>query len=65
VLQITEQVAEKAAELFEYLRRHGEPVGVPDVLIAATAIVNGYGIATNNVKYTSSESSPCESKLGS
>lgn len=51
VLPITEQVAEKAAELFEDLRQRGEPVGVPDVLIAATALVNGYGIATNNVKH--------------
>jgi len=39
VLPITEQVAEKAAELFEDLRQRGEPVGVPDVLIAATAFV--------------------------
>lgn len=51
VLPLTVQVAEKAAEISDNLRRRGEPIGMADVLIAATAITNRYGIATNNEKH--------------
>ena len=51
ILPLSEEVIPKAAEIYADLRKQGEPVGDADILIAATAIVNKLGIATNNEKH--------------
>ena len=51
ILPLSEEVISKAAEIYADLRKRGELVGDADILIAATAIVNKLGIATNNEKH--------------
>ena len=48
ILSVTEQVAVKAADIYADLSRRGELIGDADILIAATALVNGLGVVTNN-----------------
>lgn len=48
VLPISDEVIVQAAEIYAELYKRGELVGDADILIAATALVNGLGVATNN-----------------
>ena len=48
VLSITDEVIVQAAAIYAELYKHGELIGDADILIAATALVNGFGVATNN-----------------
>jgi tRNA(fMet)-specific endonuclease VapC len=48
VLSITEDVVLRAADIYADLYKRGELIGDADVLIAASALVNGYGLVTNN-----------------
>ena len=48
ILPVTEEVAVKAADIYADLSRRGELIGDADILIAATAMVNGLGVVTNN-----------------
>lgn len=48
ILSVTEEVAVKAADIYADLSRRGELIGDADILIAATALVNGLGVVTNN-----------------
>ncbi|MDX6444188.1 MAG: tRNA(fMet)-specific endonuclease VapC [Blastocatellia bacterium] len=48
VLGITDEVALRAAEIYANLYNRGELIGDADILIAASALVNGCGIVTNN-----------------
>ena len=41
---------EKAAEIMKYLRTKNKIIGLQDIFIAATAIENGFGLATLNIK---------------
>ena len=41
---------EKAAEIMKYLRMKNKIIGLQDIFIAATAIENGFGLATLNIK---------------
>jgi tRNA(fMet)-specific endonuclease VapC len=50
VYPLTEEVLWKAAEVFQYLRKRGEPTGENDLWIAATALVAGQPLVTANAK---------------
>ena len=48
ILPVTEEIAVKAADIYADLSRRGELIGDADILIGATASVNGLGVITNN-----------------
>ena len=48
---VTETVARRAGELMRTYRRSHRGIGTVDYLLAATADVNGYDLATLNVKH--------------
>ena len=48
VLPVTDDVADRAAEIYADLRGRGSLIGDADILIAATALVHGLGVVTNN-----------------
>lgn len=48
ILQLTDEVVVKAADIYAVLKQHGEPVGDADILIAASALANGLAVVTNN-----------------
>ena len=50
ILGFDEAVARKAAEVKKELNANGTPIGLSDIFIAATAIVNGCSLATLNIK---------------
>jgi tRNA(fMet)-specific endonuclease VapC len=51
VLAITDDVVLQAADIYADLYKRGELIGDADILIAASALVNGLGIVTNNVEH--------------
>lgn len=48
VLSISDEVIVEAAAIYADLYKTGELIGDADILIAATALMNGFGVATNN-----------------
>ncbi|HKQ08231.1 MAG TPA: type II toxin-antitoxin system VapC family toxin [Blastocatellia bacterium] len=48
ILSITDEVIVQAAAIYADLYKRGELIGDADILIAATALVNGFGVVTNN-----------------
>jgi len=48
VLPLTDEAAHQAAAIYADLHNRGALIGDADILIAATAIVNGLAVATNN-----------------
>jgi tRNA(fMet)-specific endonuclease VapC len=48
VVPISDDVVFRAAEIYADLYKRGELIGDADILIAASALVRGYGLATNN-----------------
>ena len=48
VLPITDEVGVQAAAIYADLYTRGQLIGDADILIAATALVYGYAVATNN-----------------
>ena len=51
VLAITDEVIVRAAEIYADLYKRGELIGDADILIASTALVNSFGVATNNEEH--------------
>ena len=51
VLGFGEREALAAGELLAHLKRAGRPIGIEDVLIAATAHVHGSTVVTHNTKH--------------
>lgn len=51
VLPITDDVVLRAADIYADLYKRGELIGDADILIAASALVNGFAIVTNNVEH--------------
>ncbi|RLE77451.1 MAG: type II toxin-antitoxin system VapC family toxin [Thermoprotei archaeon] len=47
------KIAKKTAEIMAYLRREGRIIGLADVIIAATALVNQLKLVTRNTKHFS------------
>jgi predicted nucleic acid-binding protein len=50
ILPLTEAETDKACEIIQTLRKSNKIIGLQDILIASTAIVNGLTIATLNLK---------------
>ena len=51
ILPLTEDAIVRAAEIYAELYKRGELIGDADILISATALVNGPGVATNNERH--------------
>lgn len=51
ILGLSENAAVIAADLLAYLERRGEPIGLPDALIAATALESGLTMVTANIRH--------------
>lgn len=51
ILPLAENVVLRAAEIYADLHRRGQLIGDADILIAATAQVGGYAVATNNERH--------------
>ena len=47
------KIARKTAEIMAYLRREGKIIGLADVIIAATALVNELKLVTRNTEHFS------------
>ncbi len=50
-IAVTEEIAIRAGELDALLRQAGVTIGTADALIAATALLNNYAVATFNVRH--------------
>jgi tRNA(fMet)-specific endonuclease VapC len=48
IVPLTDEAVVKAAAIYAELRRRGEPIGDADILIAASALVHGLALVTNN-----------------
>ena len=48
ILPLTDEIIVRASEIYAELRRKGELVGDADILIAASAMIHGLGVVTNN-----------------
>ena len=53
ILALTDEVIERAADVYADLYRRGELIGEGDILIASTALVYDLVMVTNNVKHFS------------
>ena len=51
ILPLTEDAVAKAAEIYGDLTRRGQLVGDADILIAASALVHGLAVVTNNERH--------------
>jgi tRNA(fMet)-specific endonuclease VapC len=51
VIALTDAIVDKAAEIYAELHNQGRLIGDADILIAASALANGCGVATNNEKH--------------
>jgi len=51
VIALTDAIVDKAAENYAELHSQGRLIGDADILIAASALANGCGVATNNEKH--------------
>lgn len=51
LLPLSESVVVRASEIYADLYQRGELIGDADTLIAATALVAEYGLATNNERH--------------
>lgn len=51
IIALTDAIVVKAAEIYADLHRQGRLIGDADILIAASALVNGCGVATGNEKH--------------
>jgi len=48
---LTDDVISKAADTYADLYKRGELIGDADILIAASALANGFGVVTNNERH--------------
>lgn len=51
LLPVDDAIWALATDIFRDLRRAGLPIGVPDTLIAATGLIYGIPVVSNNVKH--------------
>lgn len=49
-LIVDESVAELAGQIRSELKNAGTPIGIPDILIGATAVVHNLTVVTSNIK---------------
>jgi tRNA(fMet)-specific endonuclease VapC len=48
IIPLTDEIVVKAADIYADLRQRGEPIGDADILIAASCLVHGLAVVTNN-----------------
>ncbi|MDZ7962966.1 MAG: type II toxin-antitoxin system VapC family toxin [Aulosira sp. DedQUE10] len=48
IILLTDEIIVQAADIYAELRKQGTPIGDADILIAASAMVNGMAVITNN-----------------
>lgn len=53
IVPLTDDAVVKASDLYAELRRRGQPIGDADILIAASALVHGLSVVTNNEQHFS------------
>ena len=51
IVPLTDAAVVKASDIYAELRHRGAPIGDADVLIAASALVHGLAIVTNNERH--------------
>lgn len=51
ILPLTDAVVTEASDIYADLTRRGEPIGDADILIAASALVRGWAVVTNNERH--------------
>ncbi len=51
ILPLTDEIVVKAAEIYADLSNRGKLIGDADIIIAASALVNGLYLVTNNLKH--------------
>ncbi|MCD6335029.1 MAG: type II toxin-antitoxin system VapC family toxin [Candidatus Latescibacteria bacterium] len=51
VLPLSDDIIVQAAAIYADLHRRGELIGDADILIGTTALVQGFGVVTNNVSH--------------
>lgn len=51
ILSITDAILARAAGIYADLHREGWLIGDADIIVAATALMHGFGVATNNVDH--------------
>ena len=53
IIPISHEVVTRASEIYALLRKQGEIIGDADILIAASALTQDLGVATNNESHFS------------
>lgn len=51
IVSLTDDAVVRASEIYAELRRRGQPIGDADILIAASALVHGLSVVTNNEQH--------------
>jgi tRNA(fMet)-specific endonuclease VapC len=51
ILSVDNNIVDKASSVYAELQKQGKIIGDADILIGATALVNGFGIVTNNYEH--------------
>lgn len=51
ILSIDDRIVAKASDIYADLRKHGKIISDADILIGATALVNDFGVVTNNLEH--------------
>ena len=51
ILPLSDEIIIRAAEIYADLSGRGELIGDADILIAASALVEGFGVVTNNERH--------------
>ncbi len=51
IYPVSAEIALRAGRLNAFLRQNGTPLGMADVLIAATALELGFGVLTHNIRH--------------
>ena len=51
VIHLSDAIISKASDVYADLSKRGELIGDADILIAASALVHGFGLVTNNERH--------------
>ena len=51
IIPVDDEVVLKASDIYADLMKKGKIINDADILIGSTALVNGYGVVTNNYKH--------------
>ena len=51
IIQLSDAIISRASDIYADLSKRGELIGDADILIAASALVHGFGLVTNNERH--------------